>query len=69
MKKDKRLISQSAKVKGIKKMVLLLLTLSLTGTTRPTPDGVYGNEKSTYIDLFDDIVVSATTASYFCSKH
>lgn len=69
MKKEIRLINQSPHVKGVKNMVLLLLTWSLTGTTRPTPDVVYGNEKSTYIDLFADIVVSATTASYFCSKH
>lgn len=69
MKKDERVSRHSPHVKGIKNMVLLLLTLSLTGTTKPTPDGVYGNENSTYFDLFADIVVSPTTASYICSRH
>jgi hypothetical protein len=46
-KKEPRVIPQSPGVKGLKKIKLLLATLSFRGTTIPTPDVVYGKVKST----------------------
>ncbi len=60
------LVIQRSKLKGFRNTHAFLLPLSLIGTTNDTPDSVYGNVKSTNLDLFAVIVVSPTTASKFC---
>ncbi len=62
------LVIQRSKVKGFKNTHAFLLSLSLIGTTNVTPDSVYGNMKSTKLDLFAMIVVSLATASKFCQS-
>lgn len=51
---------------GFKKIHMLLLTFSLTGTIIATPDSVYGIVKSTYIVLLYLIVMSPIAMSYLC---
>jgi hypothetical protein len=60
------LVIQRSQVKGFKNTHAFFLSLSLIGTIIDTPDSVYGNVKSTKLDLFAMIVVSPTTASKFC---
>ena len=60
------LVIQRSQLKGFKKIQAFLLPLSLIGTTNDTSDSMYGNVKSTKLDLFAVIVVSPTTASKFC---
>ena len=57
---------QRSQLKGFKNTQAFLFPLSLIGTTKDTPDSVYGNVKSTKLDLFAMMVVSPTTASKFC---
>ncbi len=64
--KKQPLVIQRSQVKGFKNTHVFFVLLSLTGTTIDTPDSVYGNVKSTKLDLFAIIVISPTTASKFC---
>jgi hypothetical protein len=50
---------------GFKKIHILLIMSSLTGTIIPTPDSVYGTVKSTYNVLLYLTVISATAMSIF----
>jgi hypothetical protein len=61
-----KVANQRSKLRGFKKIQKLFLSLSLIKTTIDTPDSEYGKVKSTYVDRFATIVVSPTTASYFC---
>ena len=60
------LVIQRSLLKGFRKIHAFLVPLSTIGTTNDTPDTVYGNVKSTKLDLFAVIVISPTTASKFC---
>jgi hypothetical protein len=62
------LVIQRTQVKGFKNTHAFFLSLSLIGTIIDTPDSVYGNVKSTKLDLFAMIVVSPATASKFCQS-
>ena len=64
------ILNQRSKLRGLRKIQILLVSLtSLIFTTMETPALVYGNVKSTNVDLFAVIVESATTASNFCTCH
>lgn len=67
--KKQPLVIQRSQVKGVKNTHAFFGMLSLTGTTIDTPDSVYGNAKSTKLDLFATIVISPTTASNFCKEN
>ena len=67
--KKQQLVSQRSQVKGFKNTHAFFFPLSVIGTTIDTPDSVYGNVKSTKLDLFAKIVMSPTTASKFCKAN
>jgi hypothetical protein len=59
-------VSQRFGLSGFKKIQILFLSLSSVKTIMETPDSEYGKVKSTYSERLATIVVSPTTASYFC---
>ena len=59
-------VNHKFKLNGFKKIHKFLLSSSFTKTTIDTPDSVYGKVKSTYKERLARIVMSPTTASYFC---
>lgn len=68
MKKQK-LVIQSFKFKGFKNTHAWFFKLRFTGMTIPIPGSMNGKVKSTYKDLFANIVMSPIATSYFCPQN